>query len=155
MFASVRFLLLVSTFVTSISLGAPLDVKQSGDVGKDKPTAPEEKGGKGGYEPPPPVVTEHTLTLPDGKVLNYKAITGYLLIRDTKQENQPEKDSGKESGKEGGQDQLDPSRGKPKAQIFFVAPPTNKCQLKRNYRLFKRRKDSTIRTESFHKSPRY
>jgi carboxypeptidase C (cathepsin A) len=121
MFASVRFLLLVSTFVTSISLGAPLDVKQSGDVGKDKPTAPGEKGEKGGYEPPPPVVTEHTLTLPDGKILNYKAITGYLLIRDTKQENQPEKDSGKESGKEGGQDQLDPSRGKPKAQIFFVA----------------------------------
>jgi carboxypeptidase C (cathepsin A) len=59
--------------------------------------------------------------LPDGKTLNYKAITGYLLIRDTKQENQPEKESGKESGKEGGQDQLDPSRGKPKAQIFFVA----------------------------------
>ena len=121
MFASVRFLLLVSTFVTSISLGAPLDVKQSGDVGKDKPPAPEEKGERGGYEPPPPVVTEHTLTLPDGKILNYKAITGYLLIRETKQENQPEKDSGKESGKEGGQDQLDPSRGKPKAQIFFVA----------------------------------
>ena len=70
MFASLRFLLLVSTFVTSISLGAPLDVKQSGDVGKDKPTAPEEKGGKGGYEPPPPVVTEHTLTLPDVYKLN-------------------------------------------------------------------------------------
>jgi carboxypeptidase C (cathepsin A) len=121
MFASVRFLLLVSTFVTSISLGAPLDAKQSGDVGKDKPPAPEEKAEKGGYEPPPPVVTEHTLTLPDGKILNYKAITGYLLIRDTKQENQPEKDSSKESGKEGGQNQLDPSRGKPKAQIFFVA----------------------------------
>jgi carboxypeptidase C (cathepsin A) len=120
MFDSLRFLLL-STLVTSISLGAPLDVRQGGDVGKDKSTALEEKEEKGGYEPPPPLVTEHTLTLAEGKTLNYKAITGYLLIRDTKQENQPEKDAAKESGKEGGQDQLDPSKGKPKAQIFFVA----------------------------------
>jgi carboxypeptidase C (cathepsin A) len=120
MFDSLWFLLL-STLVTSISLGAPLDVKQDGDVGKDKSAALEEKGEKGGYEPPPPVVTEHTLTLAEGKTLNYKAIAGYLLIRDTKQENQPGKDSGKELGKEGGQDQLDPSKGKPKAQIFFVA----------------------------------
>jgi carboxypeptidase C (cathepsin A) len=120
MFDSLWFLLL-STLVTSISLGAPLDVKQDGDVGKDRSAALEEKGEKGGYEPPPPVVTEHTLTLAEGKTLNYKAITGYLLIRDTKQENQPGKDSAKELGKEGGQDQLDPSKGKPKAQIFFVA----------------------------------
>jgi carboxypeptidase C (cathepsin A) len=104
-----------------MALGAPLDVKQGGDVGKDKSASLDEKGEKGGYEPPPPVITEHTLTLAEGKTLNYKAITGYLLIRDTKQENQPGKDVGKELGKEGGQDQLDPSKGKPKAQIFFVA----------------------------------
>jgi carboxypeptidase C (cathepsin A) len=120
MFDSLRFLLL-STLISSISFGAPSDVKQGGDVGKEKSGVLEEKGEKGGYEPPPPVVTEHTLTLADGKILNYKAITGYLLIRDTKQENSPEKDSSRESGKEGGQDQLDPSKGKPKAQIFFVA----------------------------------
>jgi len=52
--------------------------------------APEEKGEKGGYEPPPPVVTEHTVTLSSGKTLNYKAITGYVLIRDTKQETSRE-----------------------------------------------------------------
>ena len=60
MFDSARFLLLL-TLVASISVGAPSDVKQTGDAGKDKPHAQEEKGEKGGYEPPPPVVTEHTV----------------------------------------------------------------------------------------------
>jgi carboxypeptidase C (cathepsin A) len=120
MFDSVRFLL-ISALIANISLGAPGDIQQSGDAGKEKPAALEEKGGKGGYEPPPPVVTEHTVTLADGKTLTYKAVAGYLLIRDTRQESQPEKDSGKEPGKESAQDQLDPSKGKPKAQIFFVA----------------------------------
>ena len=68
MFDSLRFLLL-STLISSISFGAPLDVKQGGDAGKEKSGLLEEKGEKGGYEPPPPVVTEHTLTLADGKVL--------------------------------------------------------------------------------------
>jgi carboxypeptidase C (cathepsin A) len=116
----VRFSLL-AIFIANISVGAPLDVKQSGDAVKERAVAQEEPGQKGEYQPPAPVVTEHTVTLPGGKTLNYKAITGYLLIRDTKQETQPEKDSGKESAKENAQDQLDPSRGKPKAQIFFVA----------------------------------
>ncbi len=117
---SLRFVLL-STLVASISVGAPLDAKQSGDAGKEKPATQEEKGEKGEYQPPPPVVTEHTVTLTGGKMLNYKAITGYLLIRDTKEGTRPENDSGKESAKGSAQDQLDPSKGKPKAQIFFVA----------------------------------
>ena len=120
MFDSLRFLF-ISTLVASISIGAPLEVKQPGDAGKETPALKEEKGEKDQYQPPPPVVTEHTVTLDGGKTLNYKAITGYLLIRDTTQETQPEKDAGKESAKESAQDQFDPSKGKPKAQIFFVA----------------------------------
>jgi carboxypeptidase C (cathepsin A) len=109
------------TLFASASLGAPSDLKQSAEAGREKPAAEGEKGEKGGYQPPAPVVTEHTVTLADGRALSYKAITGYLLIRDTKQETQPEKDSARESAKESAQDQLDPSKGKPKAQIFFVA----------------------------------
>ena len=120
MFDIARFLLL-STLVASISSGAPSDLKQSVDSAKEKPTGQEEKAEKGGYEPPLPVVTEHTVTLPGGKTLHYKAIAGYLLIRDTKAETQSEKDSSKESGKGSAQDLLDPTKGKPKAQIFFVA----------------------------------
>src|ERR1700730_17528778 len=114
-------LLFLSTLLASISIGAPADVKPAGDAAKEKPASQEEKGERGEYQPPPSVVTEHAVTLADGKVLNYKAIAGYLLIRDAKQENEAEKDSGKESGKESAQEQLDPSKGKPKAQIFFVA----------------------------------
>jgi carboxypeptidase C (cathepsin A) len=66
----------------------------------------------------PPVVTEHSVTLPDGKVLNYKAVTGYLLIRDTKGE--VEKETQKEPAKLK-PDPIDPSKGKPIAQIFFTA----------------------------------
>jgi carboxypeptidase C (cathepsin A) len=120
MFDSARLLMLLTLFA-SASLGAPSDLKQSAEAGREKPAAEGEKGEKGGYQPPAPVVTEHTVTLADGRALSYKAITGYLLIRDTKQETQPEKDSARESAKESAQDQLDPSKGKPKAQIFFVA----------------------------------
>jgi len=120
MLDSVR-LLFLSTLLANISIGAPPDVKPSADTAKEKPASQDEKVERGEYQPPAPVVTEHTVTLADGKVLNYKAITGYLLIRDAKQENDPEKDSGKESGKENAKDQFDPSKGKPKALIFFVA----------------------------------
>jgi carboxypeptidase C (cathepsin A) len=119
MFDSARFLLL-STLFTSVSIGAPVDVKQPGDTdkeSKEKVTAPEQKEEKGEYQPPPPVVTEHTVILANGKALNYKAVAGYLLIRDMKQGSQPEKESAKESA----QEQLNPSKGKPKAQMFFVA----------------------------------
>jgi carboxypeptidase C (cathepsin A) len=119
MFDSARFFL-IATLFTSITIGAPVDVKQPGDTdkeSKEKIAAPEPKEEKGEYQPPPPVVTEHTVILANGKTLNYKAVAGYLLIRDLKQGSQPEN----KSAKEGGQEQLDPSKGKPKAQIFFVA----------------------------------
>jgi carboxypeptidase C (cathepsin A) len=114
-------ILLSSTLVASLAVSAPLDLKQSDDAGKQKPGIQEDKGSPAESQEPAPVVTEHTVTLPGGKTLNYKAITGYLLIRDTKQESQPEKDSSKEASKEKPQDLLDPSKGKPKAQLFFVA----------------------------------
>ncbi len=114
-------LLFLSTLLANISFGAPADVKTAGDAAKEKNISQDEKGERGEYQPPPPVVTEHTVTLAGGKVLNYKAIAGYLLIRDAKQENEPEKDSARESGKASGPDQFDPSKGKPKALIFFVA----------------------------------
>src|ERR1700746_3219437 len=110
-------LLLSSTLVASLAVGAPVDLKQSDDAGKQKPATPEDKGDKVESQEAAPVVTEHTVALPGEKTLSYKAIAGYLLIRDTKQESQPEKDSGKEKL----QDQLGPSKGKPKAQVFFVA----------------------------------
>jgi carboxypeptidase C (cathepsin A) len=121
MLDSTRFIFFLSTLVVNISVGAPSDFKQVGDPGKEKPAGQEEKGERGEYQPPTPVVTEHTVTLAGGKILNYKAITGYLLTRDTKQESQPEKESGKESAKESAQDQFDPAKGKPEALIFFVA----------------------------------
>jgi carboxypeptidase C (cathepsin A) len=107
-----RFFLL-STLVVSAAIGAPPDVKPSPDAAKEQ-TAPD-KNSKIDYQPAPPVVTDHIVTLPGGKTLSYKAIAGYLLIRDNKPEIQPEKDAPKD------QDQYDPTKGKPKAQIFFVA----------------------------------
>jgi carboxypeptidase C (cathepsin A) len=109
-----RFVLLSTLFVT-IATGAPSDVKPAADVAKDQ--TPSDKSGKVEYQPAPPVVTDHIVTLPGGKTLSYKAIAGYLLIRDNKPETQPEKDSAKEIQP----DQYDPTKGKPKAQIFFVA----------------------------------
>jgi carboxypeptidase C (cathepsin A) len=116
-------LVLLSTLIVTLSVGAPTpsEVKQPAEAGKEKPIVQEERGEKGEYQPPPPVVTEHTVTLSGGRTLSYKAITGYLLIRDTKEETQPERNSAREPAKESAQDQLDPSKGKAKAQIFFVA----------------------------------
>jgi carboxypeptidase C (cathepsin A) len=97
------------------------------------PKAPEEEGGKertiaqgkreekGDQErPAPPVVTEHTITLPDNHTLNYKAITGYLLLRDPKEEERSAEESDKEE-KQSARPQFDPAKGKPKAAVFFVA----------------------------------
>jgi carboxypeptidase C (cathepsin A) len=120
MFDFAKFFL-SSTLVASLSVGAPADLKQSDDAGKQKPATQDDKGDKVEPQEAAPVITEHTVTLLGEKTLSYKAIAGYLLIRDTKQESQPEKDSAKEASKERPQDQLDPSKGKPKAQVFFVA----------------------------------
>jgi carboxypeptidase C (cathepsin A) len=67
-------------------------------------------------EPPPPVVTDHSITLPGGRLLKYKATAGYLTLRDTS-----ENAGGEHDGKKGGQDDADPLKGKPKALVFFVA----------------------------------
>ena len=82
---------------------------------KDKPAEPDKKSADKEAEPPAPVVTDHTLTLPGGRVLKYKATAGYLTLRDT--------DESKESRPKGdGKDEpIDPLKGKPKAQVFFVA----------------------------------
>jgi carboxypeptidase C (cathepsin A) len=84
------------------------------ESGKEKPQ--EEKSNE--IKEVPPVVTEHSVTLPGGKTLNYKAVTGYMLIRDTKGEVDKEGEKGASKLKP---DPIDPSKGKPKAQIFFTA----------------------------------
>jgi carboxypeptidase C (cathepsin A) len=112
-----RFLLSL-TLLASLAVGAPVDLK-SDDAEKQKSAAQEDKGDKVEPQQAAPIVTEHTITLPGDRTLSYKAIAGYLLIRDTQQESQ--KDADKEATKEKQQDQLDPSKGKPKAQLFFVA----------------------------------
>ena len=66
-------------------------------------------------EPPAPVVTDHTITLPGGRVLRYKATAGYLTLRDT---SEPKDSKGKSDDKK---DDIDPLKGKSKAQVFFVA----------------------------------
>ena len=94
---------------------------------KPNPSAKDEKSSE--FEPPPPVVSEHSLTLPDGKTLRYKAITGYLVLRDTvaeqnkAQEEEESEDSEPEATAEAkkGEKPVDPTKGKPKAQVFFVA----------------------------------
>jgi carboxypeptidase C (cathepsin A) len=93
---------------------------------KPNPSAKDEKSSE--FEPPPPVVTEHSLTLPDGKSLRYKAITGYLLLRDTSAEqNQAQEEESEDAEPEAGAEPkkaekpVDPTKGKPKAQVFFVA----------------------------------
>ncbi|MGA7125813.1 MAG: hypothetical protein WBZ19_05875, partial [Chthoniobacterales bacterium] len=93
---------------------------------KPNPSAKDEKSSE--FEPPPPVVTEHSLTLPDGKSLRYKAITGYLLLRDTSAEqNQAQEAASEDAEPDAGAEHkktekpVDPTKGKPKAQVFFVA----------------------------------
>jgi carboxypeptidase C (cathepsin A) len=86
-----------------------------------KPAKPEEKAEE--FQTAPPITTEHALTLAGGKTLKYKAIAGYLLLTDTgkpdvssdapgKEETAPEKPKEKP---------VDPAKGKPKAQVFYVA----------------------------------
>src|SRR5262249_1675590 len=121
------------------SFGASPDLKVTEEEGKGSPTAQENKGersDKGGQETKeekaekaekadlqlsPPVITEHAVTLPGGKTLSYKAITGYLLLRDTKEDARAGAEGEKETGKQNTRSQLEPAKGKPKATVFFVA----------------------------------
>jgi carboxypeptidase C (cathepsin A) len=93
---------------------------------KPNPSAKDQKSSE--FEPPPPVVTEHSLTLPDGKSLRYKAITGYLLLRDTTAEQtRAQEEESEDAEPDAAPDQKkpekpsDPTKGKPKAEVFFVA----------------------------------
>jgi len=96
---------------------------------KPSPSAKDEKPSE--FEPPPPVVTEHSLTLPDGKSLRYKAITGYLVLRDTVEEQNKAQEEEAEESEDAepettsepkkNEKPVDPSKGKPKARVFFVA----------------------------------
>jgi carboxypeptidase C (cathepsin A) len=117
--------LLISLLSGTMLLGQTPKPSPS-EAPKPSPSAKEEKGTE--FEPPPPVVTEHSLTLSDGKTLRYKAITGYLLLRDTVTEqnqaqDEPSEDAEPEAGHEPKKNEkpVDPTKGKPKAQVFFVA----------------------------------
>ena len=79
---------------------------------KDKPAEAEKKSPDKDKEnpdkdkePPAPVVTDHTITLPGGRVLKYKATAGYLTLRDT---SEP-KDAKPPTDKDG---PTDPLKGK-------------------------------------------
>ena len=97
------------------------EAKQVVQGEKEEKEANEEKGKKGDLQPPPPVITEHTVALPDGKTLNYRAIAGYLLLRDTKENSHSPEENEKDADKQNARAQLDPAKGKPKAEFFFVA----------------------------------
>ncbi len=117
--------LLISLLTGTMLLGQTPKPSPS-EAPKPSPSAKEEKGTE--FEPPPPVVTEHSLTLSDGKTLRYKAITGYLLLRDTvTEQNQAQDEQSEDAEPEAGHEPkknekpVDPTKGKPKAQVFFVA----------------------------------
>ncbi|HZC36571.1 MAG TPA: hypothetical protein VE242_13200, partial [Chthoniobacterales bacterium] len=84
---------------------------------------PDEKGEE--FQTPPPIITEHTLTLPAGKTLKYKAITGYLLLTDSSKPDGtsggPGKPAPEASPDKAREKPVDPAKGKPKAQVFYVA----------------------------------
>jgi carboxypeptidase C (cathepsin A) len=129
------FILFLSFLTMKLAFGVPPDSKTSeeeakentvaqgkeGQADKEPKDADEEKVKKVDVQPAPPAITDHTVTLPDGRTLNYKAITGYLLLRDTKEGSHPAEESEKGAEKQSARAQLDPAKGKPKADIFFVA----------------------------------
>jgi carboxypeptidase C (cathepsin A) len=113
--------LLLPILITDFAFGAPKNSKPDADKKDAKSSNEKDKADK--PQEVPPIVTEHTVKLPGNKTLNYKAITGYLLIRDTKgdtKDEKPDKDTPKNSSKPK-PDELDPAKGKPKAQVFFTA----------------------------------
>ncbi len=86
---------------------------------------PEEPGPKASPTPVKeaevlsPIITEHSIKLSDSRTLNYKAITGYLLLRDTGLETSKAGD--KNTEKEKNPENVEPPKGKPKAVVFFTA----------------------------------
>jgi carboxypeptidase C (cathepsin A) len=117
----------LASFSLSVMVASSLcaQTPQPTPIQAPKPAKAEEKPEE--FETPPPIITEHTLTLAPGKTLKYKAITGYLLLRDSsKQEVMPESEAKEEpavtaSPERTKEKPVDPAKGKPKAQVFYVA----------------------------------
>ena len=118
-----RGLLFLGLFSLAIGAGAQTKPSESPAKEKEKPKEDATKSAKEEFQPPPPLVTDHTVTLSNGKVLSYKAITGYLLIREAKSAKPPEEEEGpsEEPEKERAGEKIDLTKGKPKAEVFFVA----------------------------------
>ena len=126
------FMVFVAFLLGKYAFGAALDSQARAEMGKESPVAQGDKQGKENeakedkadkkvVQPPSPVVTEHAVTLAEGKTLSYKAIAGYLLLRDTKEEARPGEGNEKDTSKQNVGSQTEPAKGKPKADIFFVA----------------------------------
>ena len=122
----------VAFLLGKYAFGAALDSQARAEMGKESPVAQGDKQGKENeakedkadkkvVQPPSPVVTEHAVTLAEGKTLSYKAIAGYLLLRDTKEEARAGEGNEKDTSKQNIGSQMEPAKGKPKADIFFVA----------------------------------
>ena len=121
-------IIFLASLIAKYAFGAAPESQAPAEAGKESPVAQGDKQGKENeakedkaekkdVQPPPPVVTEHTVTLAGGKTLSYKAITGYLLLRDTKEEAHAGPGSEKETSKESARYQTEPAKGKPKAVI--------------------------------------
>jgi len=89
-FPGLRGLLFLGLFSLAIGADAQTKPSESPAKEKEKPKEDATKSAKEEFQPPPPLVTDHTVTLSNGKVLSYKAITGYLLIREAKSAKPPE-----------------------------------------------------------------
>jgi carboxypeptidase C (cathepsin A) len=92
-----------------------------------QPSPPKTEQKPEEFQTAPPVVTEHTLPLAAGKTLKYKAVTGYLLLTDSSRldvtpESQTKEEPGPSASPEKTKEKpVDPTKGKPKAQVFYVA----------------------------------
>jgi carboxypeptidase C (cathepsin A) len=116
------FMFFSVSLIAKYAFGAPPESPTPAEVGKESAVAQGDKQGKeNDAEPLPPVVTEHTVTLAGDKTLSYKAIAGYLLLRDTKEEAHAGEVNEKDASKQKISSHMEPAKGKPKADIFFVA----------------------------------
>jgi carboxypeptidase C (cathepsin A) len=126
------FIIFLAFLIAKYAFGAAPESQAPAEAGKESPIvqgdrqrkeneAKEDRADRKEVQPPQPVVTEHTVTLAGGKTLSYKAIAGYLLLRDTKQEAPAGEGDEKVAGSQNVGSQMEPAKGKPKADIFFVA----------------------------------
>src|SRR6516162_11036258 len=125
-------IIFLASLIAKYAFGAAPESQAPAEAGKESPVAQGDKQGKENeakedkadkkvVQPPSPVVTEHAVTLAEGKTLSYKAIAGYLLLRDTKEEARPGEGNEKDTSKQNVGSQMEPAKGKPKADTLFVA----------------------------------